>query len=880
MAWREVWQRTLGLFRGRRREDELADEIAEHLAQLAEEHERRGLSPREARLAAQREFGGVAQTREAFRDQRRWPSIDTLFQDVRLATRALIKDRGTTFAAIALLTIGVGTTVVMADVLDRLLLREPEHVDRPDLARRLYAGSDTDEPRRMYSNYITLQHMIDGLSRDVETWGAFENERISLGHGVGAHYVDTIACTEGYFDVLGLRPALGVLPSTKRHGADDGAVISHALWQRDFGGALDVVGKPLPLGKMAYTVVAVLPRGFAGIDDDPVDVWLPLASRKRQDPAWMTGTHYIGLMGLVRLRPEVAREQAEIRAGQIYDAVNTDLWPDGKKHPTRIVFGELLPARAPGRTGTVRVLLPTAAVSTLVLLIACGNVGSLLLVRGLRRAPELALKTALGATRLRLVRETLIESLLLAFAAGVSALAFVMTAGVLVRGYFLPPMAATVVPLDARLVVITMTVCGLAAMFLSLAPALRLTRARMTTPGRVSLKGAPSQILDVFVAAQVALSVPLLIGAALFATSVGLARQDDFGFRLPHVAVVRSDLTEDGRPAEQDAAHERIRDRLLTLPGVVAASLVTSGPLRGGTCIPYTVPGGPSHSGVCAYVNMVDERFLSATGVVVTNGRSFTVGDNSASAAPVAIINEAMRRKYWPDRSPIGTCMTVDALPCVQVIGVIDDAVVGPYLGTPDDPPASYLLPIGRFRSRLASRAVVVRTSNDPTRMIGAIQRASYDAGTNLPYVDAWPLSEVLEPRLKPLQLGSTVFLALSALALAIAAAGLIVVTAHGVTRRTREMGIHLSLGATPGIVVRLMLRRTLVALAIGLVVGLGLALAGSRLFTDLLYRVEPRDPRVFAACATALLVAGTLAAWLPARRAGRIDPSVALRTE
>jgi len=163
---------------------------------------------------------------------------------------------------------------------------------------------------------------------------------------------------------------------------------------------------------------------------------------------------------------------------------------------------------------------------------------------------------------------------------------------------------------------------------------------------------------------------------------------------------------------------------------------------------------------------------------------------------------------------------------------------------------------------------------------LGAIQSAAYQARGNLPYVDVWPTSEILEPRLKPLQLGSTVFLCLTGLALVISAAGLIVVTAHGVTRRTREMGIHLSLGATPGIVVRLMLRRTLMALAIGLVAGLGLAFAGSRLFTDLLYRVEPRDPRVFAACAGALLVAGTLAAWLPARRAGRIDPSVALRSE
>jgi hypothetical protein len=264
----------------------------------------------------------------------------------------------------------------------------------------------------------------------------------------------------------------------------------------------------------------------------------------------------------------------------------------------------------------------------------------------------------------------------------------------------------------------------------------------------------------------------------------------------------------------------------------------------------------------------------------VSNGRVFTAGENTAAATPVAVINEAMQRKHWPGRSAVGTCMTVDSLPCVRVVGVVENAGVGPYLGTLDAPPPLYFLPIGRFRERLASRAVIVRTVNEPTRVLGAIQRASYDASPNLPYVDAWPLSDVLEPQLKPLRLGSTVFLCLTALALMIAAAGLIVVTAHGVTRRTREMGIHLSLGATPGIVVRLMLRRTLVALALGLVAGLGLAFAGSRLFTDLLYRVEPRDPRVFASCAAALLIAGTLAAWLPARRAGRIDPSVALRTE
>ena len=878
--WRVRWNRTKALLLGRRREDELADEIELHLEHLTADYVRRGLSPAAAALAARREFGGVAQTREAFRDQRRWPSIDTLFQDVRFATRALIKDRGTTVAAIALLTVGVGTTVVMADVLDRLLLRAPAHVDRPDLARRIYSQSDASRPSRMYSNYITLEKLVGGLPREIEVWGAFVNQRIGMGHGAGARRLDAIASTEGYFDVLGLRAALGQLPSTRRPVVPDGAVISHGLWLREFGGAIDVIGKPLRLGKRMYTVIAVMPRGFTGIDDDPVDLWLPLATRWDHDPAWRTGTHYFGLMGLVRLRPEVTPEQAEVHASQVYAAVNTSTWDDGKKHTTAILLGDLLPARAPGGTGMVRVLLPIAAVSTLVLLIACGNVGNLLLVRGLRRAPELALKTALGATRLRLLRETAVESLLLAFVSGVAALAVVMTVGVLVRGYFLPPMAATVVPLDVRLALITVAICTLAALFLSLAPALRLTRARMATPGRVALGGRPSPLLDVFVGAQVALSVPLLVGAALFAVSVWLAREDDFGIRVPRVALVRSDLAEDGRPAQQHAAHQRIRERLASLRGVEIASLVGSAPLREGYCTSYEIVGVPPQSGECSYVNVVDERFLNAMSLRLTSGRSFTAADNTAAAPTVAVINEAMKRRYWPDRSPLGACLQFEKEPCVQVIGVVENGAGGPRLVAADRPLGLYFLPIERFPDMIPNRAVIVRTAGDPDAFVASVQQASHQAEANLPYVDVWPLSDVLEPQLKPLRLGSTVFLCLSGLALLIAAAGLIVVTAHGVTRRTREMGIHLTLGATPGIVVRLMLRRTLIALAIGLAAGLGLALAGSRLFTDLLYRVEPRDPRVLAACALTLLVFGVLAAYVPARRAGRIDPSVALRTE
>ncbi len=279
------------------------------------------------------------------------------------------------------------------------------------------------------------------------------------------------------------------------------------------------------------------------------------------------------------------------------------------------------------------------------------------------------------------------------------------------------------------------------------------------------------------------------------------------------------------------------------------------------------------------YINVVDEAFFRTVGLRVISGRAFSATDDSPSAAPVVVINEAMKIYFWRDRSPLGSCIRVAGVECARVVGVVANGLAGPHVGS-DPPIRLYFLPIGRFPDFIADRAVLVRTQGDPAAMVPALQRQTATVAGNLPYVDVWPLSDVLEPHLKPLRLGSTVFLCLSGLALVIAAAGLIVVTAHGVTRRTREMGIHLALGATPGIVVRLMLRRTLIALAIGLAAGIGLALAASRLFTDLLYRIEPGDPRVLGACALTLLAFGAIAAYVPARRAGRIDPAEALRFE
>jgi predicted permease len=879
-----VWiMRLVGTLTGRRREDELREELETHLALLADEHRRRGLSDAEARLAARRELGGVDQTRESFRDARGLPSLDAWLQDARFAFRALRRERATTLTALALLTVGVGSTVVLADVLDRLLLRPPAHVDDPSRVRRIYTGTEGKAASRLSTNYVTMVRLAEGLKREVEALATYANERIGSGHGADAGRFEAVAFSENYFDVLGVPAALGSLPSARTRSNPGAVVISHALWQQRFGGAPDVLGRALRLGQRAYTVVAVLPRGFAGIDDDPVDVWVPLESR-RTDAEWRTGVHYFGLLPIVRLRSGVDRASAEAHATQVYNVVQRIDRPAGSDKDAQIVFGALPPAQAPSSGHQTRVLEAVAAVSALVLLMACGNVANLLILAGLRRTSELSLKAALGASRGRLLRELLLQAAMLAAAAGTAALVIVLTLGALVRRTFLPPLAATMVPLDGRLVGLTIAICAGVALILGIVPAIRLSSLRTLVPGRTRLGRVPSPLLDTFVAFQVALSVPLVVGTVLFVVSFWRISQVDLGFEPGRVIALRADMSDDGRPAEAHDAHRRIQARLAGLPGVASIALAQSMPLQYGYATWFEVPdyqyGPGGHS--MPFVNGVDPAFLSVMGMRVIAGRGFSEADNRPGAPKVAIVNEAMARKYWPAVSPIGRCIKLATQECdTRIIGVVAKASAFAHLREEfNEIAGQFFVPIERFKELNGDRVLLVRTAGDPRPMLSRLRSEAQVAGADLPYVDARLLAEPIESQVRPLRLGWSIFLGLSALALVIAIAGLVVVTAHGVTRRTREMGIRLVLGAKPGDLVRLMARRTIVAMVIGLAAGTALAFSGAGLLRSVLFGIEPGDPRVFAAAVATLFVVGALAAYIPARRTGRIDPSAALRIE
>jgi predicted permease len=887
-----VWiTRLIGTLAGRRREDELREELETHLELLADEHRRRGLSDAEARLAARREFGGVDQTREAFRDTRRLPGIDALVQDTRFAWRALRRESSSTVAAIALLTIGVSSTVVLADVLDRLLLRPPTHVDDPARVRRIYDAFATndDRPSRLVSNYVTLERLAAGASGSIEAIAPFVTERIGSGRGPDATRFEAVAFGPAYFDVLGLTPRLGVLPSARRPSDENAVVISHGLWQQRFGGVADVIGKPLRLGQRTHTIVAVAPPGFAGIDDDPVDVWVPLAARiARRQIDWRTSEGYSMLGALARLRPGIDNQRAEAHASQVYNAIHTRQMMDGSRRSYRIVLGELLAGREPVRSQQTTILLAVGGVSALVLLMACVNVGNLLILSGLRRSSELALKAAMGATRGRLLREVMVQAVILALIAGAAALVMVFTVGGLVRGVLLPPLAATAAPIDARLVLLTVGICAAAALALGLVPALRLSATRVMAPGPSARRyGSSSRLIDTFVGLQVALSVPLLVGTGLFTVSLWKALHVDFGQETDRVTTIRADLADDGRPDEAHTSHRRMQAHLQTLRGVTAVAMVVGAPSMGGYAAPVWPESGPRNNEGAPFVNAVDPAYFKVLGMRFAAGRAFTEAENRPTARRVAVVNEALARRFWPGESAIGRCLHVyegpvkPPWPCTEVVGVAAKAPFWPSITlSPSDYSPVVLLPIERFGAQWPNRALLVRTEATPRAAMARLRQEAQGAVPLLPYVDAVPFDQAMESEYRPLRLGMSIFLGLTVLALVIAGAGLAVVTAHGVTRRTREMGIRLVLGANPGDLVRLMTRRTLVAMTIGLAAGAALAFAGAGLLRSVLFGIEPADPLVFASAVAALFVVGAVAAYVPAQRTGRIDPSAALRIE
>jgi predicted permease len=747
----------------------------------------------------------------------------------------------------------------MADVLDRLLIREPSQVSDPDRVHRVYIGRTAFMDITGYQTLAAMQT----VRPEIEAVAGYYDESLSYGEEAAARQFRVTAATPDYFGVLGVHPALGTWSSP----ASDSAVLSYATWQQDFGSAADVIGKPFRLDNQTYTISAVAPRGFRGIGPTGTDVWLPLETRARAayGDAWAS-MPAVFVHAIVRVQPGVNLALVNQRATAAFQISAASSF-QGKSN---VILGDLRLSRAPGVMVGTRVEVLIASVSLIVLIIACGNVANILLIRGLRRSREFSIKTAIGATRGRLIREIVIEASLLSAAAGAIALMVVDIGGSVIRDLLLTPVAALADPIDARVLLTTAAVTALSAFVLGLIPAVRLTGRMVVAPGQM-IPPRPSRLLEVLGAMQVALALPLLVGAGLFVLSLWNARGQDFGMQTDHVVVLSTNLFSLGRPFDNQIVHRQMQARLFRLPQVQSTAVVENVPMRRSVSMPI--------DGTIADVNAVDPTFFTVMRMHLTQGRLFTDEDNRSSAAPVAVVSDSLARSLWPGQSALGKCLPVGgaATPCPTVVGVVADARLTPQIRPSAQPARACYFPVEQ-RAASTNRALLVRTTADPAAILPELRKEAQVAAANLPYVDGYVFDDIFLSFLKPWRLGSLVFVVFGALAIAIAAVGLVLIGAYAVTRRVREIGIRSALGAQPQQVVRLVLQRSLGVIFCGLAVGLALAWAGGKVINAQLFGIAANDLRVIAGAAAAVLGVGALAAWLPARRAARIDPVVALR--
>jgi predicted permease len=718
-----------------------------------------------------------------------------------------------------------------------------------------------------------------------------EISAMNLSQDDRAERVWGLLVSANYFDALQVRPILGraFSPEDDRAPLEQPvAVISHGFWKRRFAGDAQVVGKPITLNGHTFTVVGVAPEDFRGTYLAlTFDVYVPMMMQQWILPGAnrLTDRHNHWLDSVAKLKPGVTREQAESNLNVIFQQLNKD-FPDTtdaegmRLYPMwRTPYGGI-PVVAP-------VLLTLSAVVAVVLLIACANVANLLLARSSARRKEIAVRLSLGAGRWRLVRQLLTESVLLALLGGAAGLLMAAWSWE-VLGSFVPPVKFPLAGeqgLDIRVLLFTFLVSIATGLVFGLAPALDASRADVVTTlkdetGAVAGGRGKVRLRHVLVVAQVSLSLVLLVSAALLIRSLQRAYAVEPGFNPRGVLLVGYGLFPSGyTKATGPSLHRQILERVAALPGVKSASLARRIPLglggSGSSSTTVELEGyvpAPDET-VLVFYNNVGPGYFHTMQIPIVQGREFTFQDES-SAPTVAVVNEALADRYWPGRDPIGRSIRMGDS-SLTVIGVVRNSK---FRNLKEEPrPFMYLSLLQFYRPDVSVHA---RTSGDPVSLSAAVRSAIQSLDPNLPILTTLTLEEHITGATFQQRMGSSLLGAFGGVAMLMAAIGLYGVMAFGVAQRTREIGIRLALGAQRSDVLRLVVGTGARLVGVGIAVGLGVALLVTRFLSDLLFDVASYDPVVFSSVVVLLGATSLLASYLPARRASRVDPMVALRYE
>jgi predicted permease len=691
--------------------------------------------------------------------------------------------------------------------------------------------------------------------------------------------------------MLGVKPVIGRFfdVTEERDESEHVAVLGYEEWRSKFGGEASVLGRTIDVSGVPHTIIGVAPEGFTGIDLNRVDLWLPLgvasrfAGRDIVNPS--AGTYWLKI---------VAKRKASVPVAQVANEVTTayrDVWKGARRYDetfgkSRAVLGPVVAARGPAANDDSKVSVWVAAVSLLVLLIACANVANLLLLRGLTRSREVALRLSLGATRGRLVRQSLVEGGLLAVAGAVCAIALARWSASAMRAFLLPR-AETESVLNLRLLAFTAVVALGTGILASVIPAFVTARrdfGPLLSAGRSGDARNRLVVQRALIGAQVTLAMLLLVGAGLFVASLRNVHAIDLGMDADHLLYVKLDLGSPGEKAGDRGAtlgavvtYETMLESVRRVPGVAKATLTAGEPLTSGWGIRLVRRGGqpPADGNRVPTGRAVGTDYFETMGTALRRGRYFTAADHLPSAR-AAIIDEATAKQYWPDGNPLDPCVYLDATQtCTEIVGVVENTVLYDITG---DRGSIVYVPVESWPSH-GVNMMEVRTTGDPGASIDAVRRALLSVSPNLPWVDIQPLNRRLDSQLRPWRLGASMFTAFGVLALGLAAVGsLWIALVLGRAPRARDRDSQGPLGAPAGGVVRMVIRGGL-----GMTFRASLSAWSSRSGRDGSLRVSctassPRDPVVVVLCAAVLVAVAIVACLAPARRATKVDPMITLR--
>jgi putative ABC transport system permease protein len=890
MTW---WGR---LFSRRRLERELDAELRDHFERQVADYRAQGVPEPDARRRARLALGGDDHIKEECRDARGTRWVENAFHDLRYGVRILAKAPVFTGMAVLSLALGIGANTAIFSIVNGVLLRTLP-VREPERLVLLKGGSWTNPIwEQIRARQWTL---FDGAI----AWG---EDRFDLAAGGPSQPAEGLWVSGGFFDVLGVPFVAGrtFLPEDDRRGGGPNgpvAVISHRFWQRHFGGARDVIGRSLSLNRVSFTIIGVTSPAFAGpVTGRAFDIAVPLGSeplvRGKESFLDARSTWWLDIMGRLKPGATIGDAALALRAvqPQIRQATLPEDWPASELKNYLSGRFELVSGSAGApqfRDQYRQSLLILMATVGLVLLIACANIANLMLARANARRHELSLRRAMGASGPRLARQLLTESLLLAGAGAILGLAFAVWGSRLLVGQ-LTTFRETVfvdVSLDWRALAFTVVVTVGTALLFGLAPALRASRVdpgeamkdqgRTITGERHRMLGQPLVIL------QVALSLVLLVGAGLFIRTFVTLTHQNFGFDPDRLLILDVDVQRTGvLPEDRPALYTKIEAAVRRVPGVANAAISMIRPVSGmGWNNMVEVPGGRAMAGrdKSVWLNGVSPQWFATYRVPLIAGRGFAETDRSG-APSVAIVNRAFATKFVGAANPIGRVVRRVGMrqlgksePDLEIIGLVETT---PYNELRESAPPIVYMPLAQAEATWPSQTLAVRASlSNPASLTRSLADvvASIDRNVSLTFL---PLTEQIDSmvvRERVLALLSGFF---GALALLLAGIGLYGVTSYSVSRRRMEIGVRMALGADAAAVVRLVMARLTLLLSVGLAIGAVASLWASTFVRTLLYGLEPNDPATLVAATLVLSIVAALAAWLPARRAARIDPAQVLR--